>query len=153
MTAEKSDGPGDAIMPGAVTCCRCQDSEAAPDDVSDTGRQERLRPGAIGRTRPARLLQRLLDAAATSLATGDLEPARSTAEEVRAVDPDNRRAAEILRAVAARQLGPSGERALMTLLFSDLVGSTVPEGWRSLLAAARDDMPLLDDHGRHGRRR
>jgi class 3 adenylate cyclase len=99
-------------------------------------------------TRLARLLQRLLDAAATSLAAGDLEPARSTAEEVRAVDPDNRRAAEILRAVSVRRLGPSGERALMTLLFSDLVGSTMlservePEQLRDLFAfyraAARD---------------
>ena len=42
-------------------------------------------PGASAETRLARLLQRLLDAAATSLAAGDLEPARSTAEEVRAV--------------------------------------------------------------------
>jgi class 3 adenylate cyclase len=82
-------------------------------------------PAVSAETRLARLLQRLLDAAATSLAAGDLEPARSTAEEVRAVDPDNRRAAEILHAVSARQLGPSGERALMTLLFSDLVGSTM----------------------------
>ena len=65
------------------------------------------------------------------------------AEEVRAVDPDNRRAASILRRVAARQLGPSGERALMTLLFSDLVGSTVlseqvePEDLRDLFAFYR----------------
>jgi len=59
------------------------------------------------------------------MAAGDLEPARATAEEVRAVDPDNRRAAQILQRVATRQLAPSGERALMTLLFSDLVGSTM----------------------------
>lgn len=65
------------------------------------------------------------------------------AEEVRAVDPDNRRAASVLRRVAARQLGPSGERALMTLLFSDLVGSTVlseqvePEDLRDLFAFYR----------------
>src|SRR3954468_1429150 len=82
-------------------------------------------PAVSAETRLARLLQRLLDAAASSLAAGDLDQARSTAEEVRAVEPDNRRAAEILRAVSARKLGPSGERALMTLLFSDLVGSTL----------------------------
>src|SRR3954470_2411724 len=105
-------------------------------------------PAVSAETRLARLLQRLLDAAETSLAAGDLEPARATAEEVRAVDPDNRRAAQILRRVATRQLGPSGERALMTLLFSDLVGSTMlservePEQLRDLFtfyrAAARE---------------
>jgi class 3 adenylate cyclase/tetratricopeptide (TPR) repeat protein len=99
-------------------------------------------------SRLARLLERLLRAAEGFLAAGDLELARSTAEEVRAVDPDNRRAASILRRVATRQLGPSGERALMTLLFSDLVGSTMlservePEQLRDLFsfyrAAARE---------------
>ncbi|WP_353507703.1 adenylate/guanylate cyclase domain-containing protein [Intrasporangium sp.] len=95
-----------------------------------------------------RLLERLLTAAEASLAAGDLEPARATAEEVRAVDPDNERARRILRQLAARQRAPSGERALMTLLFSDLVGSTLlservePEQLRDLFsfyrAAARE---------------
>ncbi len=90
-----------------------------------------------------RLLERLLNAAEDSLAGGDLEPARATAEEVRAVDPDNRRAAVILERVAARSLGPLGERALMTLLFSDLVGSTLlservePEQLRDLFSFYR----------------
>ncbi|TFV86972.1 adenylate/guanylate cyclase domain-containing protein [Blastococcus sp. CT_GayMR16] len=94
-------------------------------------------------TRLDRLLERLLTAAETSLAASDLEPARVTAEEVRAVDPDNPRAARILRLVAARQLGPSGERALMTILFSDLVGSTMlservePEQLRDIYAFYR----------------
>ncbi|WP_448623653.1 ATP-binding protein [Geodermatophilus sp. URMC 64] len=94
-------------------------------------------------TRLSRLLERLLTAAEASLAAGDLEPARTTAEEVRAVDPDNRRAASILRQVASRQLSPSGERALMTLVFADLVGSTTlservePEQLRDLYAFYR----------------
>ncbi|MGY1603664.1 ATP-binding protein [Geodermatophilus sp. SYSU D00815] len=94
-------------------------------------------------TRLARLLERLLTAAEASLTAGDLEPARATAEEVRAVDPDNRRAAAILRRVGRRQLGPSGERALMTLVFADLVGSTPlservePEQLRDLYAFYR----------------
>jgi class 3 adenylate cyclase/tetratricopeptide (TPR) repeat protein len=94
-------------------------------------------------TRLARLLERLLTGAEASLAAGDLEPARATAEEVRAVDPDNRRATLVLEQVAARQLHPSGERALMTLLFSDLVGPTVlseqvePEQLRDLFASYR----------------
>ena len=100
-------------------------------------------PPASAETRLARLLERLLSAAETSLAAGDLEPARATAEEVRAVDPDNERAAVILQRVAARQLGPFGERALMTLLFSDIVGSTLlseqvePEQLRDLFAFYR----------------
>ena len=99
-------------------------------------------------TRLTRLLDRLLDAAEASLAAGDLDQARATAEEVHAVDAGNQRAALLLRQVTARQLGPSGERALMTLLFSDLVGSTMlsehrePEQLRELFAfyrsAARD---------------
>jgi class 3 adenylate cyclase/tetratricopeptide (TPR) repeat protein len=98
--------------------------------------------------RLTRLLERLLNAAEASLAAGNLEPARATAEEVRAVDPDNRRAGLILQSVASRQLGSSGERALMTLLFSDMVGSTTlservePEQMRDLFsfyrAAARE---------------
>jgi class 3 adenylate cyclase/tetratricopeptide (TPR) repeat protein len=94
-------------------------------------------------TRLARLLDRLLRSAEAALATGDLELARSTAEEVRAVDPDNARAALVLRRAAARQLAPSGERVLMTLLFSDLVGSTSlseqvePEQLRDLFSAYR----------------
>jgi class 3 adenylate cyclase len=94
-------------------------------------------------TRLDGLLERLLTAAETSLAAGDLEPARVTAEEVRAVDPGNQRAGRILRHVARRQLGPSGERALMTVLFADLVGSTMlservePEQLRDLFAFYR----------------
>ncbi|CCH87489.1 putative CyaI3 adenylate/guanylate cyclase [Modestobacter italicus] len=90
-----------------------------------------------------RLLDRLLRSAETLLAAGELELARSTAEEVRAVDPDNPRAAAVLRRVSVRQLGPSGERVLMTLLFSDLVGSTMlseqvePEQLRDLFAFYR----------------
>lgn len=91
-----------------------------------------------------RLAERLLSWAEVSLQAGDLEQAEATAEEVRAVDPDNERAASILRRVAARRQGPWGERALMTLLFSDLVGSTQlseqiePERMGDLFAFYRD---------------
>ncbi|HMI33901.1 MAG TPA: adenylate/guanylate cyclase domain-containing protein [Propionibacteriaceae bacterium] len=106
--------------------------------------------------RLARLLERLLNAAEASLAAGDLEPARATAEEVRAVDPDNRRAALILQRVATRPVGPAGERALMTLVFSDIVGSTMlservePEQLRDLFssyrAAAREAVQRYRGH-------
>ena len=99
--------------------------------------------GGSAESRLSRLLERLLTAAESSLTAGDLEPARSTAEEVLAVDPENPRAAAILQQVAARQRAPSGERALVTLLFSDLVGSTLlselvePEDLRDLFAFYR----------------
>ncbi|MDF3044161.1 MAG: putative CyaI3 adenylate/guanylate cyclase [Ornithinibacter sp.] len=91
----------------------------------------------------SRLLERLLTAAETSLDAGDLEPARATAEEVRAVDPDNRRASVILERVAAQSAGSLGQRALVTLLFSDIVGSTMlservePEQLRDLFSSYR----------------
>ena len=100
-------------------------------------------PGSA-ETTLARLLGRLLTAAETSLAAGDIESARATAEEVRAVDPDNQRAALILQRVAGRRLSRFGERALMTLLFSDLVGSTMlseqvePEQLRDLFSFYRE---------------
>jgi class 3 adenylate cyclase/tetratricopeptide (TPR) repeat protein len=94
-------------------------------------------------TRLANLFERLLTAAEASLASGDLEQARATAEEIRAVDPDNVRATEILRLVEARQSAPIGERALVSMLFSDLVGSTMiaervePEQLRDLYSTYR----------------
>lgn len=100
-------------------------------------------PTTSAESRLTRLLERLLSAAEASLAAGDLEPARATAEEVRAVDPDNERAARILQRLASRHHGPAGERALMTLLFSDLVGSTLlservePEQLRDLFSFYR----------------
>jgi class 3 adenylate cyclase/tetratricopeptide (TPR) repeat protein len=106
--------------------------------------------------RLSRLLERLLNAAEASLAAGDLEPARATAEEVAAVDPDNPRAAQILERIAARSRNPMGERALMTLLFSDLVGSTrlseqvQPEQLRDLFsyyrATAREAVHRYSGH-------
>ena len=93
--------------------------------------------------RLARLLERLLGAAEAALAAGDLESARSMAEEVRAVDPGNARAEDVLAGAAARQHAPEGERALMTLLFADLVGSTMlseqvePEQLRDLFSLYR----------------
>lgn len=92
--------------------------------------------------RLTRLLDRLVTAADAALVAGDIEQARATAEEVRAVDPDNERAAQVLERISAR-LAPTGERALMTLLFSDLVGSTMlservqPEQLRDLFSFYR----------------
>ncbi len=93
--------------------------------------------------RLARLLERLLTAAEASFAAGDAETARATAEEVRAVDPDNGRAAALLGRLDEPQVRDRGQRALMTLLFADLVGSTMmservePEALRDLFALYR----------------
>src|SRR4051812_17065368 len=105
--------------------CERRDSEAHDDCIGPDPPGPAAVTGSVvsAEARLARLLDRLVTAAETSLAVGDLEPARAMAEEVCAVDPENRRAGRILRQVT-RQLRPSGERVLMTLLFSDLVGST-----------------------------
>lgn len=105
-------------------------------------------PPSSAETRLSGLLERLLNAAEASLAVGELESARAMAEEVRTVDPDNQRAGLVLQRVASRQLAPLGERALVTLLFADLVGSTLlseqvePERLRDVFsfyrAAARE---------------
>ena len=93
--------------------------------------------------RLARLLERLLTAAEASYAAGNAETARATAEEVRAVDPGNQRAAELLGLLDAPTQAPLGQRALMTLVFADLVGSTMmseqvePEQLRDLFSLYR----------------
>jgi class 3 adenylate cyclase/tetratricopeptide (TPR) repeat protein len=91
----------------------------------------------------ARLLERLLAAAETALAAGDQETARATAEEVLAVDPDNPRATALLAQTDQPAPARTGERALMTLLFADLVASTAlseqvePEQLRDLFGLYR----------------
>ena len=75
-------------------------------------------------SRIAELMGRLLGAADNALAAGDLDTARATANDLRTVDPDNERAAEIIAKVATTHRKPVGERAQLTLLFSALVDST-----------------------------
>src|SRR3954447_12972363 len=118
---------GTALQPEVGRRGNAHDSSGPDRDLIRPGLQEASVTDVAGpaETRFARLLDRLLQAAERSLAAGDLDQARTTAEEVRAVDPENQRAAVVLRQVAARQAGTASERALMTLLFSDLVGSTM----------------------------
>ena len=90
------------------------------------------------------LIIRLLVAAAAAVRAGNLDQARATAEDVQLVDPDNAQAAAILAEVSRRQRTPGEERALMTILFSDLVDSTVlagqlePEAMRDIFHAYRE---------------
>jgi len=113
-------------------------------------------PPTSAETRLAALMERLLAAAEAALAAGDLDAARSTAEDVRTVDPDNERAAEIVGRVVAAQRAPVGERALMTLLFSDIVDSTAlseriePEVMRDVFARYRREAhAAVERYGGH----
>jgi class 3 adenylate cyclase len=109
-------------------------------------------PQVSAESRLDQLLARLLAAAERSLAAGELELARATAEEVCAVDPDNRQATEILARVGRQQRVSADERALMTLVFSDLVGSTAlservePEQIRDIFARYRAEARAAVEH-------
>ncbi|MGA7689964.1 MAG: AAA family ATPase, partial [Jiangellales bacterium] len=100
-------------------------------------------PVISAESRLERLLGRLLSAAEASLAAGDVDTARATADEVLTVDPDNERASALLARMATRHRVATGERALMTLMFADLVSSTQlsermePEQLRDLFAFYR----------------
>ncbi|MBA2337149.1 MAG: AAA family ATPase, partial [Acidimicrobiia bacterium] len=90
------------------------------------------------------LIERLVAAAGTSIAVGNLDQARATAEDIQLVDPDNPRAAAILAEVNRRQRDPGEQRGLMTIFFSDLVESTAladrlePEVMRDLYRRYRE---------------
>jgi len=91
------------------------------------------------------LIGRLLAAATSAIASGNLDQARATAEDVQLVDPDNAGAADILAEVARRERTPGQERALMTIFFSDVVDSTVlagrlePEAMQDLYGIYREE--------------
>jgi class 3 adenylate cyclase/tetratricopeptide (TPR) repeat protein len=96
-----------------------------------------------GLQRLDRLIQRLLDSGESAAAAGEWDRATETALDVLAVDPANTRAQRLID--RARDQQPvTGQRALITLLFSDLVGSTPlaeavqPETMRDLYRAYRD---------------
>ena len=74
------------------------------------------------------LIARLSVAAEEAVRAGNLDQARATAEDVQLVDPDNVRASAIIAEVNRRERSPGEERALMTILFSDLVDSTMLAG-------------------------
>ena len=90
------------------------------------------------------LIARLLAGAEAAFLAGDIESARASAEEIRAVSPEDRGAIDLLERVTRSQRPPEGERVLMTVLFSDLVDSTAlaervdPEVVRDILMVYRD---------------
>lgn len=102
------------------------------------------------------LIGRLVAAARSAIASGNLDQARATAEDVQLVDPDNREVAAILAEVIRRERSPGQERALMTIFFSDLVDSTAlagrlePEAMQDLYGIYRDEAKqAIDRFGGH----
>ena len=70
------------------------------------------------------LIARLLESGEAAAAAGSWEQARATAEDVLTVDPGNVRAEALVARADVAEHPRAGQRALMTILFSDLVDST-----------------------------
>src|SRR5438034_11462152 len=88
--------------------------------------------------RLVRLLDRLLLSAEHAANLGMWDRVEEIAGDILAVAPEEKRAEDLLQRARLEQSLPSGQRALVTLLFSDLVGSTAmadatePETMRDL---------------------
>src|SRR5438132_442095 len=91
-----------------------------------------------------RLVDRLLATAEKALAHGAWDRAEEILGDILAVAPEDRRAAEMLQRVRSQDALPDGLRAMVTLLFSDIVRSTPmaekaePETMRDLFRIYRD---------------
>lgn len=74
--------------------------------------------------RLGRLVERLLSSAETAASSGDWERVRDICSDVLEVAPANDRAKALLERVRAEESLAEGQRAFVTMLFSDLVRST-----------------------------
>jgi class 3 adenylate cyclase len=74
--------------------------------------------------RLARLVERLLSAADSAASSGDWERVREISADVLDADPTNERARSLRERAEAEQSLTEGQRAFVTMLFSDLVRST-----------------------------
>lgn len=74
--------------------------------------------------RLSQLIDRLISTANGAAAAADWQQVRAVAEDILTVDPDNAEAGALLERARRSATAPAGQRALMTLLFSDLVDST-----------------------------
>jgi hypothetical protein len=72
----------------------------------------------------ARLVDRLLTVAERAAAHGAWDRAEEIAQHILAVAPEDRRAADLLQRARVQESPPAGERALVNLLFADIVRST-----------------------------
>ncbi|TMK53056.1 MAG: hypothetical protein E6G66_03045 [Actinobacteria bacterium] len=94
--------------------------------------------------RLARLVDRLLATAEKALAHGAWDRAEEILQDILAVAPEDQRAAGMLQQVRSQDPLPGGLRAMVTLLFSDIVRSTPmaekaePETMRDLFRIYRD---------------
>src|SRR2546421_4515936 len=90
------------------------------------------------------LVDRLLAKAEKALAHGAWDRAEEILQDILAVAPEDQRAAEMLQLVRLQDPLPAGQRAVVTLLFSDIVRSTPmaenaePETMRDLFRVYRD---------------
>ena len=71
-----------------------------------------------------RLVNRLLDTADSAAASVSWERVIQIAEDILVVDPDNHRAAGLLSRARGKQAASQEQRALVSMLFSDIVRST-----------------------------
>lgn len=70
------------------------------------------------------LIERLLATADAAATAGDWPQVRAVAEDVLAVEPDNQQALAFVARASTASAAPVGQRAFMTIVFSDLVDST-----------------------------
>ena len=93
--------------------------------------------------RLALLIERLMQSMEAAASTEGWDEVATLADDVLAVDPDNRRAAELLYQARAGRPVIEGQRAFVSLLFADIVKSTVltdvtePEIVRNIFALYR----------------
>ena len=94
--------------------------------------------------RLAQLIARLLTGMDAAAAAGQWDRVMTMAEDVLAVDPGNQRAAALLGRAQMEQPLPEGQRAFVSLIFSDIVRSThladksEPEIVRGVFSLYRD---------------
>ncbi len=87
--------------------------------------EDGLDPGpGTAEDRLTRLINRLLAGMDAAAAAGAWDRVVEMAEDVLAVDPGNGRAAALLERARVEQPLPEGQRAFVSLIFSDIVGST-----------------------------
>ena len=80
--------------------------------------------GGTAEDRLALLLTRLLAGMDAAAAGGAWDRVTEMGEDVLAVDPDNQHARALLERARAEQPLPEGQRAFVSLIFSDIVRST-----------------------------
>lgn len=112
--------------------------------------------GGSAEARLGALIDRLLAAAEAAAAVRNWDETQALVDDVLAVDPDNARASQLQARVNMAREAPTGQRALMSVFFSDLVESTPlaeraePEVVRDLYEMYRETaQQAVDEFGGH----